>query len=394
MAASSVSKPDHRPAETGCSPGGFPVFTRYVLPALAVLSFSFAIVQMSKSQQKPPPVSPPIDPGKSPFSRQVAGAGIVEPESENIIIGTHVPGIVKAVHVQVNDRVSAGDPLFDLDDRQMRAELAVREAMRANAAAQLARLEAMPRPDELPPLEAKVAEAKANLEDKIKLFERVKQEIEKGIGASETFDTRKMAVETARAQLRRAEADLALARAGAWESDLRVARTTLAQAQAQCDQTRTELDRLRVTAPRVRRPGTDRSTGPLADRDLAQFRVLQVNVRPGEYVGANPNQAILVLGTVGRLHVRVDVDENDIGRFKPGRKGTASPRGEPNTRFPLSFVRVEPYVIPKKSLTGGNTERVDTRVLQVIYAIDVPEPPLYVGQQLDVSLDAEETASR
>lgn len=370
------------------------MFTRYVLPALAVLSFSFAIVQMSKSQQKPPPVSPPIDPGKSPFSRQVAGAGIVEPESENIIIGTHVPGIVKAVHVQVNDRVSAGDPLFDLDDRQMRAELAVREAMRANAAAQLARLEAMPRPDELPPLEAKVAEAKANLEDKIKLFERVKQEIEKGIGASETFDTRKMAVETARAQLRRAEADLALARAGAWESDLRVARTTLAQAQAQCDQTRTELDRLRVTAPRVRRPGTDRSTGPLADRDLAQFRVLQVNVRPGEYVGANPNQAILVLGTVGRLHVRVDVDENDIGRFKPGRKGTASPRGEPNTRFPLSFVRVEPYVIPKKSLTGGNTERVDTRVLQVIYAIDVPEPPLYVGQQLDVSLDAEETASR
>jgi hypothetical protein len=45
-------------------------------------------------------------------------------------------------------------------------------------------------------------------------------------------------------------------------------------------------------------------------------------------------------------------------------------------------------VIPKKSLTGGNTERVDTRVLQVIYAIDAPSDRLYVGQQLDVSLDA------
>jgi len=127
----------------------------------------------------------------------------------------------------------------------------------------------------------------------------------------------------------------------------------------------------------------------LRDREfLVGLRVLQVNVRPGEFVGAAAGQSIIVLGTVGRLHVRVDIDENDIARFKPGMKGTASPRGEPNARFPISFIRVDPYVIPKKSLTGGNTERVDTRVLQVIYAIDVPDSSLYVGQQLDVSLDA------
>ena len=55
----------------------------------------------------------------------------------------------------------------------------------------------------------------------------------------------------------------------------------------------------------------------------------------------------------------------------------------------MNFVRTEPYVIPKKPLTGENTELVDTRVLQVIYAIDAPNAPLYVGQQLDVSLDAD-----
>ena len=201
------------------------MFTKYLLPALAVISFSFAILQMTKAQQTPATVSPPVDPGKSPFGRQVAGAGIVEPETDNIVVGTHVAGVVKAVHVRVDDRIAAGAPL-------------------------------------------------------------------------------------------------------------------------------------------------------------------QVNVRPGEYVGTTPGQAIVALGTVGRLHVRVDVDENDIGRFKPGMKGTASPRGEPNTRYPLAFVRVEPFVIPKKSLTGGNTERVDTRVLQVIYAIEA-NVPLYVGQQLDVSLDAD-----
>jgi hypothetical protein len=50
----------------------------------------------------------------------------------------------------------------------------------------------------------------------------------------------------------------------------------------------------------------------------------------------------------------------------------------------LDFVRVEPYVVPKRSLTGDNTERIDTRVLQVIYKVKDPGDNLYVGQQVDV----------
>ncbi|HEY1190962.1 MAG TPA: HlyD family efflux transporter periplasmic adaptor subunit [Gemmata sp.] len=364
------------------------MLTRYLLPAVSVVAFTFAILSMTKAQQTPAPVSPPVDPGKSPFGRQVAGAGIVEPETENIAVGTNLPGVVKAVHVRPGDRISAGAPLFDLDDRQVLAELAARQAARDSAAAQLVKLEAMPREEELPPLEARVAEAKANLGDKVKLYDRSKRETASGVGSTETLETRQMAVEVARAQLRRSEAELDLTRAGAWKLDAAVSRAAVAQAQAQVDQTRTELDRLRVVAPRVRKPSTDRTREPIPPADLVEFKVLQVSVRPGEYVGTTAGQPIIVLGTVGRLHVRVDVDENDIGRFKPGMKGTAAPRGEPGTRFPLSFVRVEPYVIPKRSLTGGNTERVDTRVLQVIYAIDQPDVPLYVGQQLDVSLDA------
>lgn len=364
------------------------MLTRYLLPALAVVSFTFAIIQMTRAQQTPPPVSPPVDPGRSPFSRQVAGAGIVEPETENIAVGTHVPGVMKAIHVRVADRVKAGDPLFNLDDRQIGAELLVRQAARDSAAAQLAKLDAAPRKEELPPLEAKVAEAKANLLDKQLQFDRTEREFNSGAGARELYDSRKMSVSVATEQMRQAEAQLALTRAGAWKFDLAVSRAALAQAEAQCEQTKTELDRLRVTAPRVRKPGADRTKDPIPPADLVEFKVLQVSVRPGEYVGTAPGQAIIVLGTVGRLNVRVDVDENDIARFKPGMKGTAAPRGEPQTRFPLTFVRVEPYVIPKKSLTGGNTERVDTRVLQVIYAFDAADAPLYVGQQLDVSLDA------
>ena len=88
---------------------------------------------------------------------------------------------------------------------------------------------------------------------------------------------------------------------------------------------------------------------------------------------------------------RVDLDEQDIARFGPAARATASVRGDGKRALPLEFVRVEPYAIPKKSLTGDNAERVDTRVLQVIYAIApeaVGDLPLYVGQQMDVYIEA------
>ena len=93
--------------------------------------------------------------------------------------------------------------------------------------------------------------------------------------------------------------------------------------------------------------------------------MLQVNVRPGEFVGTPHVEPLMIIGDVSKLHVRVDVDEHDIPRFSPGNHAVATIKGNPQIRFPLTFVKTEPYVVPKNSLTGANTERVDTRVLQV-----------------------------
>ena len=74
-------------------------------------------------------------------------------------------------------------------------------------------------------------------------------------------------------------------------------------------------------------------------------------------------------------------------RFRPDAPAEGKTRGAPQRSVPLKFVRVEPYIVPKTSLTGANAERVDTRVLQVIFAIDMPNAPVHVGQQLDVFID-------
>jgi len=101
----------------------------------------------------------------------------------------------------------------------------------------------------------------------------------------------------------------------------------------------------------------------------------------------------MILGSVTPLHVRVDVDEHDAWRVREGAPALASPRGNGSLRIPLEFVRFEPYVIPKKSLTGDSTERVDTRVLQVIYRVKDQDAPLYVGQQMDVYIETPLTSS-
>jgi HlyD family secretion protein len=356
------------------------MLTRVLLPILSLAFIAFAALQMTKAQQKDPPVVLAVEPAKSPYATQLAGAGIVEPEGENITVGTNVPGIVADVYVKVGSTISADEPLFRLDDRALRAELELKKATLGNTVASKAKLDLMPRPEELPPLDAKIKEAQANFHEQEKLLDRYRRLAQSNAISEDEILRRQSAYESAKALLAKAEADRNLQGAKAWAPDLAIAEANIFQAKMQLQQTQTEIDRLTMKAPR-------KSSAEKLDPAKTFYKVLQVNVRPGEYVGLTSGIATIVLGQVGQLHVRLDIDENDIARFDTKFPGVAKPRGNPKQEYKLKFVRVEPYVIPKRSLTGGNTERVDTRVLQVIYQIDTADKPLYVGQQMDVFLD-------
>jgi hypothetical protein len=97
----------------------------------------------------------------------------------------------------------------------------------------------------------------------------------------------------------------------------------------------------------------------------------------------------MVVGAVSPLAVRVDIDENDAWRVAPGSRATANLRGNTAISFNLNFSRFEPYVVPKRSLTGESFERVDTRVLQAIFTFDRGTLPVYVGQLVDVYIESD-----
>jgi HlyD family secretion protein len=144
----------------------------------------------------------------------------------------------------------------------------------------------------------------------------------------------------------------------------------LGQARATLHQARVDLDKTVVKAP-------------------IDGAILKVNMRLGEYAQAGVlSEPLMTMGSVNPLRVRVDIDETETWRVRPGHSATARLRGNAEISAPLTFVRFEPYVLPKRSLTGDKTERVDTRVLQAIYEFAPAEFPAFVGQQVDVFIDA------
>jgi HlyD family secretion protein len=347
---------------------------KFGLPILALGMLLFAVLRMVQGQPTKARAEPPVQPARTPYSKTVSGSGIVEPGTENIAIGSYVTGVVTRVHVKVHQEVKEGTLLFELDDRALKAELAVRRMNLVAAQKQLTKLEMQPRPEEKPPSAAKVLEAKANLEDQEDLLRRAEAVYRTGALEQQEYCRRRQATSMARAQYDQAEANDILLNKGAWEPDKAIAAANVAQMQAAIKQTEMDLERLKVVA--------------LMPVGVDKMEVLQINVRPGEYVSNTASVGSIILGSYKR-NIRIDIDEHDIHRYNEELPALASLRGDPQQKFQIRFVRTEPYVVPKKSLTGDNTERVDTRVLQVIYTIENPPRRLYVGQQLDVHFESD-----
>jgi RND family efflux transporter MFP subunit len=149
------------------------------------------------------------------------------------------------------------------------------------------------------------------------------------------------------------------------------AEAALAQAQAQAQAADTQLQLLTVRAP-------------------IDGQVLQLKVHVGEFAPTGVlSQPLVLMGNVDPLQLRVEVDEHDAARIKDGAAAVGFLRQDPHIRTQLEFVRFEPYVVPKVSLTGATSERVDTRVLQIIYRFRRATLPIFVGQQMDACIKAE-----
>lgn len=128
--------------------------------------------------------------------------------------------------------------------------------------------------------------------------------------------------------------------------------------------------------------------GKLTVKSAIDGEVLKVNVKLGEFYGQNLNsKASMLIGDLTKMYVRVEVDEIESHKVKNGGEAIAMLRGNPNLKIPLEFVRIEPYIVPKTTITGAASEKIDTRVLELLYSFDNSEYGILVGQQMDVYIN-------
>ncbi|MBS0235763.1 MAG: efflux RND transporter periplasmic adaptor subunit [Proteobacteria bacterium] len=143
---------------------------------------------------------------------------------------------------------------------------------------------------------------------------------------------------------------------------------------AQLDQARTTKDRLTVKAP-------------------IDGRILELNIHLGEYANLGDLAGPLILmGDINPLYVRVEIDEENAKSVKENAEAFGYKRGDTEVKIPLQFVRIEPRVKPKQNLAIAG-QRVDTRVLQILYALPEDGANMYVGQQMDVFINKEQEGS-
>jgi multidrug efflux pump subunit AcrA (membrane-fusion protein) len=348
-----------------------------VLPLAAVAGVALAAYTV-REQNKPVPAPPiPIAPNASPFIDRIAGIGSVEPSSEVVAVGAPIGALVESMLVREGDRIAAGQPLFVLDTREALVRLRSAEADLRVAEANRANILSLPRAEDLARAEARLAARAAAVVDAEGRLERLLVVGRDAVVTANERPTLEFQLAAARAAAAEAEADLAQIRRGSYPEVVEQAEAQVALAKAGVDEARTAFERLTVRSP-------------------IDATVLSVAIRQGEFASSGPQAPTLVaIGSLDPMHLRVEIDELDAWRFDPKAKAVAMLRGSEKREYRLSFVRVVPQVVPKRTLSGDMGERTDTRVMQVIYAVETDEtaPPLLVGQALDVFIDRGEARS-
>ncbi len=350
----------------------------FFLVALGVLGALFsAYVYAVPSKTLPPAFTP----ASNPFARGVFANGIVESyqsSGANTNIYPEVAGVVTAIHVAEGERVTAGTVLVSLDDSIQRALVEQQKAQADAALAVLEQLKAQPRRENLEIALAQLDVATASVKSADDTFDKQKRsyDIAPESVSRDALDTAANAAKVARANKDLASRQLELTKAGAWIYDIR---TQERQHEALTKAFTASSALLAKYTIRAAKDGV----------------VMSVQTAVGSYVSTQGTYdsytqgfaPIVVMGTSGEyLEVRCYIDEILIPKLPAREKMLAqmSIRGT-NTKVPLEFVRVQPYVSPKIQLSNQRQEKVDLRVLPVIFRFTPPEHvAIYPGQLVDV----------
>jgi HlyD family secretion protein len=345
----------------------------------------FAVISAFIASRQPKALPPAFNPAANPYTKGIYANGIIESvqaQGENINIYPEVSGPITRVFVAEGAKVHKDDLLLTIDDSVQRATAEQQLSQAEAAHAMLEELKAEPRHENLAVAEAQVDNARAtlrNAQDQL-----AKQEQSYAIDAKsvsrDALDNARNAERIAATNLEVIEKQYSLTKAGAWVFDIRNQEKQYTALTKSYTASAALLAKYSIRAP---------SDGVVRSIQAAVGSYVSAQGAYDSYTGGfNP---LIVMSTPDdNLQVRVYVDEILINRLADPAKITAEMfiRGT-DMHVPLTFTRIQPFVSPKIELSDARQERVDLRVLPVIFHFASTKAlSLYPGQLVDVYVSA------
>lgn len=246
-------------------------------------------------------------------------------------VGSELAGRIATVHVVQGDRPKAGQALVDLQPMDAKLSMQQAEARLAISEKELSRARSGPTRAQLDEARATLASAEATLSQAQSELARFTAMARDGVQTP-------AAVERATTDVRRAESQVAGAKARLAElkdqpraEDLRVAQARVDEARGNVEQTQATLGKTTITAP-------------------FDGLVVRLDAAPGENV--SPGQALITIAQTDAMEIFAEVDEDYFLRIAPGQSATLVFPAIPEERFEATVIRVGPEVDPERGVVG------------------------------------------
>lgn len=332
--------------------------------ALWALPASLAIgLALASASRSPTPVSAASARGAHSDRHVAAAPGLVEPIGEEREIGSQVVGVVREMRVEENQEVNVGEIIAVVDNAEQTARAAEAKAEVALRQAELERLVHGARNEERREARAALGEAEASLDLARREYERRLPLVRSGASPQSALDQATSNFNAGKARRAVMAEKLALLEAGSRVEDISAARARLRLAEANVALAEAVLDKTYIRSP-------------VAGTVLRRLRV------EGETVTNMPPTPIAIVGDLRGLRVRAEVDETDVGRIIVGQRVEIVADAYADKKFSGTVSRVSTRMGAKQVQTGRPTDRVDAKVLQVMIDLDAGAK-LPVGLRVD-----------
>lgn len=289
----------------------------------------------------------------SDAAQRLVCVGRIEPVDGEAEVSAQMSGTLAAVLVKEGDWVTNGTVLAEIAAPQEKAALDL-------ALAKLARVKAGNGKEEIAAAEANRDAVAAQLALAESELRRALKLREQNIISEDELDTRRQEADTLRKQLASAEKQMEAMKRGPLPEDVALAKSEVEVAQAAYG--------LRLVTAQ------------------ADGFILDLHRHAGDFVALTFPTPILRMANTRKLRARIEINEQDVYRIKPGMDGEFTAFGSIQPGGRLIVKTILPSFAPRRLFEPDSTARMDTRTLQVLCEI-TSDSHVYSCQRLRATFE-------